>query len=78
VFARIVESAEAMVLVAANLTDSPRQITLAFSADVPEAIWQNMEAGGAVNFVAGPEGPIYTRAFPPRDVIVLMIRKQYR
>ena len=78
VFARLVESAEAMVLVAANLSDSPRQITLAFSADIPEAIWQNMEAGGAVNFVAGPEGPIYTRAFPPRDVIVLMIRKQYR
>lgn len=78
VFARIVESAEAMVLVAANLSDSPRQITLAFSADIPEAIWQNMEVGGAVNFVAGPEGPIYTRAFPPRDVIVLMIRKQYR
>lgn len=78
VFARLVESPDAMVLVAANLSDAPRQITLAFSADIPEAIWQNMEAGGAVNFVAGPEGPIYTRAFPPRDVIVLMIRKQYR
>lgn len=78
VFASFLESADAMVLIAANLTDEPRRITLAFPADVPEAIWQNMEAGGAVNFVAGPEGPIYTRAFPPRDVIVLMIRKQYK
>ena len=78
VFARFVESPDALVLVAANLSDEARRITLAFAADVPEAVWQNMEAGGAVNFVAGPEGPIYTRAFPPRDVIVLMIRKQYR
>jgi hypothetical protein len=45
---------------------------------MPEAIWQNMESGAAVNFVAGPEGPIYSRTFTPHDVVVLMIRKQYK
>ena len=78
IFARFIESAEAMVLIAANLTAAEQQVTLAFEADVPEAIWQNMESGGAVNFVAGPEGPIYTRTFPPHDVVVLAIRKQYK
>ena len=67
-----------MLLVAANLTDSVQRVTLKFASDTPEAIWQNMELGGAVNFVAGPEGPIYSRTFTPHDVVVLMIRKQYK
>jgi hypothetical protein len=77
-FARFVESAEAIVLVAANMMDVDRRVTLTFAPETPEAIWQNMESGAAVNFVAGPDGPTYTRTFPPHDVIVLMIRKQYR
>jgi hypothetical protein len=78
IFARFVESEDAMLLVAANLTDSPQRVTLKFAPDMPEAIWQNMESGAAVNFVAGPEGPFYSRTFTPRDVVVLMIRKQYK
>lgn len=78
VFARFVESADAIVLVAANLTGTEQRVTLTFAPETPEAIWQNMEHGGAVNFVAGPEGPLYTRVFPPHDVIVLMIRTQYK
>jgi hypothetical protein len=78
IFAQFVESDEAMLLVAANPTDSPQRVTLRFSPDMPEAIWQNMESGAAVNFVAGPEGPIYSRTFTPHDVVVLMIRKQYK
>ena len=78
IFARFVESADAIVLVAANLTGTDQRVTLTFPPDTPEAIWQNMEHGGAVNFVAGPEGPLYTRVFPPHDVIVLMIRTQYK
>lgn len=78
IFAGFVESDEAMLLVAANLTDSAQRVTLKFASDTPEAIWQNMELGGAVNFVAGPEGPIYSRTFTPHDVVVLMIRKQYK
>jgi hypothetical protein len=78
IFARFVESDDAMVLVAANQTDSSQRVTLKFSPDTPEAIWQNMESGAAVNFVASAEGPIYSRTFAPRDVVVLMIRKQYK
>ena len=76
--ARFLESPDALVLIAINRGATARRVTLAFTADIPEAIWQNMENGGAVNFVAGPEGPIYARNFGPHDVIVLMIRKQYK
>jgi hypothetical protein len=78
IFARFVESQDAIVLVAANRTASEQRITLHFSSETPEAIWQNMESGAAVDFVAGPDGPIYTRTFPPHDAVVLMIRKKYK
>jgi hypothetical protein len=78
VFARFIESREAMVLVAANLSGAEQRVKMTFAPDMPEAIWQNMESGGGVNFVAGPDGPTYTRTFPPDDVVVLMIRKQYK
>lgn len=78
VFARFVESTDAIVLVAANRADSAQRVTLKFPPETPEAIWQNMENGAAVNFIAGPEGPTYSRTFTPHDVVVLMIRKQYR
>lgn len=77
-FARFIESRVAMVLVAANLSGAEQRVEMTFAPDMPEAIWQNMESGGGVNFVAGPDGPTYTRTFPPDDVIVLMIRKQYK
>jgi len=78
IFARFVESPAAMVLVAANLKDSTERATFTFTPDTPEAIWQNMESGAAVNFIAGPGGPTYARTFPPHDVMVLAIRKQYK
>ena len=76
--ARILESNAALVLIAVNQTPNVQRATLKFSSEFPEAIWQNMETGGAVNFVAAPEGPTYTRTFTAFDVIVLMIRKQYK
>jgi hypothetical protein len=77
-FVRFLESPAAIVLVATNPTGAAQRITLAFTAETPEAVWQNMESGGAVNFVAGPEGPIYTRTLAAQEAIVLMIRKQWR
>jgi hypothetical protein len=77
-FARFVESQDAIVLVSANRSGSEQRVTLSFTSETPEAIWQNMESGAAVNFVAGPDGPTYTRTFPSHDVVVLMIRKKYR
>jgi hypothetical protein len=76
--ARVLESPAALVIVMVNLTPLPQQVKMTFSPEIPEAIWQNMENGGAVNFVAGPDGPTYSRTFPPHDVVVLMIRKGYK
>ena len=72
------ESNVALVLIAVNPTAGTHRVTFRFSTEIPEAIWQNMETGGAVNFVATSEGPAYTRTFPPFDAMVLMIRKQYK
>jgi beta-galactosidase GanA len=76
--ARFLESADALVLIAINHSDSPQRVTLTFTPDTPEAIWLNMETGASVNFVAGSSGPSYTHSFARRDVLVLMIRKALR
>jgi len=72
------ESPDALLLIAVNHATGPRDVTLTFVPAIPEAIWQNMLTGSAVNFVAGPKGPVYTRTFPPHDVLLLMIRKRWK
>jgi hypothetical protein len=78
VAASILESKDALVLIAVNPSGAAERVTLSFTPDTPEAIWQNMETGAAVNFVAGPHGPTYTRELGAKDVVVLMIRKRWR
>ena len=75
---RILESADAIVIVGLNPTDRTQRVKLTFPPDIPEAIWQNMEAGNAVHFVMGPNGPFYEHTFAPRDALVLAIRKKLR
>jgi hypothetical protein len=72
------ESPDALLLIAVNHAAAPRDVTLTFAPAIPEAIWQNMLTGSAVNFVAGPGGPVYTRTFAAHDVLVLMIRKRWK
>jgi hypothetical protein len=76
--ARFLESADAILLVAMNHGAAPQKVTFAFGPDVPEAIWQNMETGAAVNFVQTADGPTYTRTFGGRDVMVLVRGKRLR
>ena len=76
--ARFLESPAAMMLIAVNVGDAERTVTMTFGPAMPEAIWQNLESGGAVNFVASAKGPTYRRTFAPKDVLVLMIKKQWR
>jgi hypothetical protein len=76
--ARFLESADAMLLVAMNHGSTPRKVTFTFGPDVPEAIWQNMESGAAVNFVQGADGPAYTRTLEGRDVMILVRGKRLR
>ena len=66
------------MLIGLNHADTPQRVKMIFTPDTQEAIWQNMETGSAVNFVAGPDGPTYTYSFQPRDALVLMIRKNVR
>ncbi len=76
--ARFLESSDAMLFVAINYGSVPQKVTFTFAPDVPEAIWQNMETGAAVNFREGPDGPIYTRTLGARDALVLVRGKRLR
>ena len=74
----VLESADAIVLIVLNESKTTRRVTLTFPPDLPEAIWQNMEAGNAVNFVMGSQGPYVEHTFSPHDALVLAIRKKLR
>jgi hypothetical protein len=76
--ARFLESADVLMLIGLNHADTPQRVTMTFPPDTQEAIWQNMETGAAVNFIAGADGPTYTHTFAPKDSLVLMIRKSIR
>jgi hypothetical protein len=75
---RILESSEAMVIVALNHAPEVRRVKMTFKPDIPEAIWQNMEEGLAVHFVMSGQGPVLEHTFAPEDVLVLAIRKKLR
>jgi hypothetical protein len=75
---KLLESADALMIVALNYSPAPQAVTINFAADMPEAIWQNLETGAAVHFVMGRDGPSLAHTFAPRDAMVLMIRKTLR
>ena len=75
---RLLESAEAMTIVAMNHAAEVRKVTITFQPGIPEAIWQNMEEGVAVHFVMTASGPVLEHTFAPEDVLVLAIRKKLR
>jgi hypothetical protein len=76
--ARFLESSNAVLLLALNYGSAPQKVTFTFAPDVPEAIWQNMETGAAVNFRQGPDGATYTRTLGGSDVMVLVRGKRLR
>jgi hypothetical protein len=78
IVSHILESPDAIVIIAVNEGARTTRVKLTFPSDIPEAIWQNMEAGNAVNFVMGPDGPFYEHTFSPHDALVLAIRKRLR
>jgi hypothetical protein len=75
---RLLESADAIVIIGLNHAPAPQKVTIVFSPEIPEAIWQNLETGTAVSFVMTKEGPSFEYLFGPRDAVVLMIRKRLR
>jgi len=76
--ATFLESADVLMLIGLNHSANVVRVTMSFTPDTQEAIWQNMETGTSVNFVAGADGPSYTHTFAARDALVLMIRKSIR
>lgn len=75
---KLLESDETVVIVGLNYSASPTRVTIAFDADIPEAIWQNMETGTSVSFLMTEKGPELEHTFAPNDALVLMIRKKLR
>lgn len=73
---RLLESAEALMIIGVNYAPEPRTVRIGFAADIPEAIWQNLETGTAMSFVMEKTGPSLEYTFGPRDTLVLMIRKR--
>jgi hypothetical protein len=74
----ILESSEAMAIIGINQAAEARKVAITFPPAIPEAIWQNMEAGVSVHFVMSARGPVLEHTFAPEDVIVLAIRKTLR
>jgi hypothetical protein len=75
---RFLESPAVQMIVGLNHSGSSQRVTMTFAPETQEAIWQNMETGAGVSFIAGPAGPFYRYVFRPRDALVLMIRKDIR
>lgn len=75
---RLLESPHALMVIALNRAPSPRKARIQFAPDIPEAIWQNLETGAAVNFVMGKTGSYLEHSFSAHDAVVLMIRKTLR
>jgi hypothetical protein len=75
---KLLESAQALMIIGLNYAPAPQTATITFAPEIPEAIWQNLETGTAVNFVMGKSGPFLEYTFAPRDALVLMIRKTLR
>lgn len=75
---KLLESSEALLIVGVNYSPSVQRVTINFTPEIPEAIWQNLETSTSVNFVMGRGGPFLEHTFTPRDTLVLMIRKTLR
>ena len=75
---KLLESAEALLILGINYSPSVQKVTINFTPDMPEAIWQNLETSTSVHFVMGRGGPFLEHTFAPRDTLVLMIRKKLR
>lgn len=75
---KILESADALVIIGLNYAATPQKVTINFTPDIPEAIWQNLETSTSVHFVMGRGGPFLEHTFSARDTLVLMIRKKLR
>jgi hypothetical protein len=75
---RLLQAADVVMVIGLNRAPAPRTVRIAFEPDIPEAIWQNLETGAAVNFVMTKTGPVLEHTFAAHDALVLMTRTKLR
>jgi hypothetical protein len=73
--ARLFQAGHALVLIALNHADQPREATIALPEGSPLAEWVNLESGQVAYFDRAPGSIIRRHRFAPRDALVLVIRK---
>jgi hypothetical protein len=73
--ARLFKAGHALVLIALNHSDEPRDATIALPEGSPLAEWVNLETGEVAYFDRAPGGVSRRHRFAPRDALVLVIRK---
>lgn len=74
--ARLLESDRAVLLIAINHDTSPQEVTIELPGGLPGGEWQNLETGQAVPLAGRVGGPKFEHRLGPRDVLVLLARKQ--
>ena len=74
--ARLLESDRAALLIAINHDTSPQAVTIELPGGLPGGEWQNLETGQALPLEGRVGGPKFDHRFGPRDVLVLLARKQ--
>lgn len=75
---RLLESRDGLMIIALNRAPAPHKVRITFDADIPEAIWQNMETGATVNLVMTEAGPVLETTFAAHDAIVLTTSRKLR
>ncbi|MGH3117479.1 MAG: hypothetical protein ACRD09_15585 [Vicinamibacterales bacterium] len=73
--ARLFQSGQALVLIALNHHDAPREGIITLPPSTPLAEWVNLETGEVAYFDRVPDGVAYRHQFGTRDALVLVIRR---
>jgi hypothetical protein len=73
--ARLFKAGHALVLIALNHSDEPRDATITLPEGSPLAEWVNLETGEVAYFDRAPGGVARRHRFTPRDALVLVIRR---
>jgi hypothetical protein len=73
--ARLFRSGQALVLIALNHHDAPREGIITLPPSMPLAEWVNLETGEVASFDREPDGVAHRHQFAARDALVLVIRR---
>jgi hypothetical protein len=72
---RLFQAAQALVLIALNHHDEPREGVITLPPSMPLAEWVNLETGETAYFDRATDGVVHRHRFAARDALVLVIRR---